>query len=249
MFGINEILNKVINKKNLTKEEKFKILHSKRINPKVVKYLINRLSELYIEVLGDYKGSIFELMSVGKLEGWCWQTTESAIVFLNDNDYIERGNLRLDESTSKYYHSWICFNFNGMEYVLDPCLSFLCKKEDYSKIFEIEVKGKVTAKAVREELIRQVTAYKVKDNYEVHESETYESEVHKSETHESIETFWKSFFRNESESYRVKKREEVIVDGPEDVNTALYRNGAGYKTELQDGKIKKLTVHYYYTDC
>ena len=42
-------------------------------------------------------------------------------------------------------------------YVLDPCLSFLCKKSDYSKIFEIGVKGKVIAKAVKEELISQVT--------------------------------------------------------------------------------------------
>ena len=59
----------------------------------------------------------------------------------------------------------------------------------------------------------------------------------------------KSFLGDEYESYQEKKREEVVVHGPEDVNTPLYRNGAGYKTELQDGKIKKLTVHYYYTDC
>ena len=46
-----------------------------------------------------------------------------------------------------------------------------------------------------------------------------------------------------------EKKNEVTVHGPADVNTPLYRNGAGYKTELEDGKIKKLTVHYYYTDC
>ena len=46
------------------------------------------------------------------------------------------------------------------------------------------------------------------------------------------------------ESYR-----EKIVYGPEDVNTPLYRNGAGYKTEIENGKVKKLTVHYYYIDC
>ncbi len=234
MFGINKIINKVINKKPLTEEEKFMLLRSKRINSEIVKYLIGRLSELHIEVLGDYEGSIFELMPVGKLEGWCWQTTESAIVFFNDNDYIERGILKFDERTPEYYHSWICFSFNGTEYVLDPCLSFLCKKDDYSKIFEIEVKGKVTAKSVKEELIRQVTTPKEEDT---------------SEAHKSFETFLKSFLGDEYESYQEKKREEVVVHGPEDVNTPLYRNGAGYKAELHDGKIKKLTVHYYYTDC
>ena len=168
MFGINEILGKVLSKKPLTEEEKFRILHSKRINPKVIKYLMQKLNNLHIEVLGDYEGSLFQLMSVGKLMGRCWQTTESVIVFLNDDDYIERGNLYFDERTPEYYHSWICFKYNGIEYVLDPCLSFLCKKDDYSKIFEVDVKGKVSAKAVKEELIRQITAPKEEDSSDSH---------------------------------------------------------------------------------
>ena len=233
MFGISEILNKVILKKELTEEEKFKILRSKRINTKVVEYLMNKLNNLHIEVLGEYEGSLFELMPAGKLEGWCWQTTESVIVFLNDNDYIERGNLKFDERTPEYYHSWICFRFDGTEYVLDPCLSFLCKKSDYSKIFEIDVKGKVSAKAVREELVRQVTAPKKED---------------KPEAHQAFQSFMKIFMGESYDSYMESKKEEVTVHGPEDVNTPLYRNGAGYKAEIENGKVKKLTVHYY-TDC
>lgn len=234
MFGINEILDKFISKKKLTGEEKFKILQSKRIDTKVVEYLINKLNNLHIEVLGEYEGSLFELMPVRKLEGWCWQTTESAIVFLNDDDYIERGNLRFDERTPEYYHSWICFKFDGTEYVLDPCLSFLCKKSDYSKIFEIDVKGTVSAKAVREELIRQVNISQEEDN---------------SESHGVFESFMKSYMGESYDNYMESKKGEVIVYGPKDVNTPLYRNGAGYKTEIENGKVKKLTVHYYYTDC
>ena len=234
MFGINEILNKVILKKKLTEEEKFRILHSKRIDTKVVEYLMSKLNNLHIEVLGEYEGSLFELMKVGKLEGWCWQTTESAIVFLNDDDYIERGNLKIDEKIPEYYHSWICFTFNGIEYVLDPCLSFLCKKSDYSKIFEIDVKGKVSAKAVKGELIRQVTAPK---------------DENKSEAHKEFQEFLKIFMGESYDNYIERKKDEVTVHGPEDVNTPLYRNGAGYKTIIENGKIKKLTVHYYYTDC
>lgn len=233
MFGINEILDKVISKKELTEEEKFKILRSKRIDTKVVEYLMNKLNNLHIEVLGKYEGSLFELMPVGKLEGWCWQTTESAIIFLNDDDYIERGNLKFDERTPEYYHSWICFKFDGTEYVLDPCLSFLCKKSDYSKIFEIDVKGKVSAKAVKEELIKQITTLKENN----------------SESHKAFQSFMKSFMGDSYDSYVESKKEEVTVCGPEDVNTPLYRNGAGYRTEIENGKIKKLTVHYYYTDC
>lgn len=233
MFGINEILGKVISKKPLTEEEKFKILHSKRIETKVVKYLMSKLNNLYIEVLDKYEGILFELMPVGKLEGWCWQTTESAIIFLNDEDYIERGYLYFD-GNRPYYHSWICFYYNETEYVLDPCLSFLCKKSDYSKIFETVVKGKVSAKDVKEELIRQVTTQKREDNLEAHKA---------------CQNFLHSFLGESHEKYKEEKKNEVIVDGPEDVNTPLYRNGCGYKTELENGNIKKLTVHYYYTDC
>lgn len=234
MIGVNDILKKVIFREPLTEEDRFKILRSKKIEPKVVEYLMEKLNNLYIEVLGKYKGSLFELMKNEKLEGWCWQTTESAIVFLNDDDYIERGDLKFDEITPKYYHSWICFNFDNEEYVLDPCLNLLCKKSDYSKIFEVNVKGRVSAKDVKEELIRQITTPKKEDN---------------SRAHKSFERFLKRQLGDSYEKYNEKKQNEVIVHGPENVNTPLYRNGAGYKTEIENEKIKKLTVHYYYCDC
>ena len=169
-------------------------------------------------------------MTVGKLEGLCLQTTVSAIVFLNDDDYIERGDLKFDETTPKYYHSWMCFKYDDVEYVLDPCLNLLCKKDDYSKIFEVDVKGRVSAKDVREELIRQITTPKKEDN---------------SRAHKSFERFLKQQLGDSYEKYKEKKQNEVTVHGPENVNTPLYRNGAGYNAEFTDGKIKKLTVHYY----
>lgn len=226
MFGINELLEQ--DNFELTEETKVKILRSKKIDTKVIEYLMSKLNNLHIEVLDKQEDCLFKLMSLGKLEGWCWETTESAIVFLNDNDYIERGYLRFDERTPEYYHSWICFKFNEIEYVLDSCLNFLCKKSDYSKIFEIDVKGKVSAKAVREELVRQVTAPKKEDNLDAHK------------------VFMKVFMGDSYESYMKNQKEEIIVHAPEDVCTPLYRNVAGYKAEIENGNIKKLTVHYYY---
>ena len=207
------------------------MLRDKIVDKEVVEYLVKKLRDLHIEVLGDYEGGLFELMPAGKLDGWCWQTTESAIVFLNDDDYIERGYLKFDERTPNYYHSWICFKYNNIEYVLDPCLNFLCKKEFYSRIFEINVQGKVSAKAVKEELIRQVITPKEEDN---------------SEAYKAFQNFVKSFMGDSYNDYKEKKKNEVTVYAPEDVNTPLYRNGAGYKTVIEDNKIKKLTVHYYW---
>ena len=228
MFGINEILKKAMNHESLTEEEKFKLLNSKKINPQVIRYISHRLNKLYIEILGDDQGSLLELMRAGKLLGWCWQTTESAIVFFEDSDFIERGYLRIDERTPRYYHSWISFTFKGNEYVFDPCFDLLCQKEDYFQIFEVEVKGKVSAKEVKEELIRQLTSPK----------EEIESEFLKK----------LQIFLNETLGECERKKNEVVVHAPEDVNTPLYRNGAGYKAEIENKQIKKLAVHYY-ADC
>ena len=235
MFGINELLSKAFSKQELSVNERFDILNSKKIDPEVVEYLMKKFENLNIEVLGDYKGSLFDLMPLGNLLGWCWQTTESAIVFLNDDDYIERGDLYFDKETPKYFHSWICFNYNNVEYVLDPCLDFLCKKDDYVKIFEVNVKGSVSAKDVRDELIRQISKPKIESN--------------KTKERASFEKFFRSMIGEKYEQYRNNQKNEVIVHGPEDINTPLYRNGAGYRAELKNGKIKKLTVHYYYIDC
>ncbi len=38
------------------------------------------------------------------------------------------------------------------------------------------------------------------------------------------------------------------MNAPEDINTPLYRPGARYKTELEDGEIEKIRLHYY-TNC
>lgn len=234
MFGINEILDKVIFKDELTEDEKFKILSSKRVDTKVLEYLIIKLNNLYIDILGKSKGTLFELMNERKLINWCWQTTESAIVFLNDDDYIERGNLRFDENTPLYYHSWICFNFNNIEYILDPCLNLLCKKSDYSKIFKTQVIAKITALNVREELIRQVTTLKKDVN---------------STSNQPLKSFLQTYMKDYYDYYVATKKDEVIVYNPEDVNAPLYRNGAGYKLEVEEGRIKKLIVHYYRSDC
>ena len=90
----------------------------------------------------------------------------------------------------------------------------MCKKDDYVKIFEVNVKGSVSAKDVRDELIRQISTPKIESN--------------KTKERENFEKFFRSMIGEKYEQ---------------------YRNGAGYRAELKNGKIKKLTVHYYYIDC
>ena len=111
----------------LSQFERFNIIRSFRIPKKPFHYLIEKLKNLTIEIGERPEDSIMDLMYLGLLEGWCWQTTESAIVFLKDDDFIERGNLKL-EPHKDYWHSWISFNFDGENYVFDPCLRILIEK-------------------------------------------------------------------------------------------------------------------------
>jgi hypothetical protein len=184
--------------------------------------------------MGDFEGTLFELMVKGNLMGWCWETTESAIVFFNDDDYIERGNLNLDNKTPEYYHSWICFKYGNEEYVLDPCLTILCKKKDYERMFTPNIKATIPAKDVKEELIRQITNYSYDDRFN---------------KPNSMYSFFKMVMSDEEYNAMIeRKKGEVEVDGSENINSPLYRNGSCYKAEIENNGFKKLKVHYYDTE-
>lgn len=188
---------------NCKKEEKerFKKINSCKVDKSIYEYLKNNFTNLKIEILGDYSGNIIELMENGKLEGWCWQTTETAILFLDDYSYLKRGYLKFSDKTN-YYHSWIQFNFKNEEYIFDPCLNIISSKNNYYSIFEINEIASINSKEIKEYFIN------------------YNKKI-------------------------VDKSKEVLIFGDNDPNSPMYRNCVGYKTALENGKIKKLVAHYY----
>ena len=208
----------------LSHVERFKLIHSAILPEKALLYLIEKLQNLKIEILGDYSGNIIELMNRGLLEGWCWETTESAIMFLESTDYIERGNLKFNQHRN-YWHSWICFTFEGEEFAFDPCLRILIEKPIYYHIFEIEVKGHVTTKEVLEDLIYRIN-HPTPKHYLSEESEK----------------FMKSFFEK---FLSERQKTETYVGGNDDVTSPMYRNRTGYNAVIENGLIKKLTAHFY----
>lgn len=230
MCGINEILDKIINNEDLSEAEKYKLLNSETIDPTIINYLKEKLQNLYFYYNNKFWGDLFTLMLSNKLEGWCWQTTESAIVFFNDDDYIERGILYLDKKTPIYEHTWICFNYQNTKYIFDPALNLLCKEESYKKIFKAIIRGKVSAKEVKDELIRQLLETKTNN---------------KSQAYLSYENFLKQVLGNEYDQYIENKKGKVAVHAPEDINTPLYRNDAEYDITMKDNEIKSLNVYYY----
>lgn len=206
------------------RERRFLDLRNNEADSEVYKYLKEILQYLYIEVCEDYKGKVIDLMKRDLLNGWCWQTTNTSIILFQDEDYISRGNLYFDKNQI-YYHSWICFKYKNQEYVFDPCLNICCKKSLFDKVFEVDVKGIVTSKAVKEDLINRIK-YPKKEKYN-------------DQTIKKINNFTSKHIRN-------YYKHEVTIYGNDDVSTTIYKGIVGYRDlMIENGKIKFLKAHYY----
>ena len=209
---------------NLDEHERIKLIQQLDIDESVLSYIKSRLKNLLIEIGGDYVGNVIVLMNRGLLEGWCWQTTESSIVFFDDDDYIERGSLTIAPN-NEYWHSWICFMFNDNIWVFDPCLQIIVEKNIYYHVFEIkEIAGIVTANLVKQELI-----------YRINNRE-------KNKHNES-----KSQFSNFLAQYMSERQKnETHILGDSDVKSTMYLNNTGYTATIDNGKINSLIAHYYF---
>ena len=91
------------------------------------------------------------LINNGNLEGWCWQTSTFLMPFF-ENGFITRGYLKY-VCKGLYYHSWIEFSLNDIDYIYDPCLCFLCKKNVFYEQFEPKVISKISNEKVKKELL------------------------------------------------------------------------------------------------
>lgn len=204
---------------NLSIIQKLDIINSNRVNKKIYESLKSKFDNLKIEILASNKGNLFDLMEKGLLEGWCWQTTETAILFLEDNYYIKRGNL-ITENNRKYYHSWIEYD----NFVFDPCLNIFVNKKIYDYIFTPEVIATISSKQVKDYFIKYI-----KENKTKKQEKNY------------LDNF---LSRVCSESYE-RQKNEVLILSNDDVYSPMYRNNVGYKAQIEDDKILSLTAHYY----
>ena len=210
----NDVLSVDVSKFDVN--QRFELIEKAENRSTVLEYLTERLKGLTIEIGADLGRNIINLMKRGLLAGWCWQTTESAIVFLNDDDYIERGNLIFGivdrgwfNYTKEFWHSWICFSFEDAVWVFDPCLGIVVEKDIYYHIFEIsKVVGRVSAKEVKEDLITRLLFSKGKG--------------------------------------LTGEKNSTLIWGTEDVNAPMYRTNVRYTALFNNGSISTLTAHYYF---
>lgn len=211
-------------------KERFDILENEKIDKDIYYYLKNLFEQLNIEILGRYVGNLFDLMKRGKLEGWCWQTTESAALFMQDDTVVYRGNLYFSDHKT-YYHSFIEFDYEGKKYVFDPCFCMINTSELYFNTLNVDVKGQVTAKEIKQYFINYINNPPKRENY-------FSSDIVS-----ATDKYMRKFF---GDDYLEEKKKEVVIHDKEDPSAPMYRNGSGYKDiKIDNNKIKSLTVHYY----
>lgn len=211
-------------------KERFEILEKEKIDKKVYFYLKHLFDELKIEILSYYQGNLFDLMKRGKLEGWCWQTTETAALFMPDDIIVYRGNLYFNEYKT-YYHGFIEFNYENKKYIFDPCFCMINTSELYFNTFNIDIKGYTTAKKIKEYFFNYI------------QNPLKEENKYNLDIISSTDKFMKKFF---GDDYLEKREKEIIIYGVDNPSSPMYRNNSGYKNIIiENKKIKSLTAHYY----
>ncbi len=174
--------------KNFTKIERITYIASKEINLDIIDYLIKRTKNIQIQILNKDKEKLIKLSKEGKLNNFSFQTTRAAIVFFNDDDYIESGYIKISKN-NELFHSWICFWYDEEKYVFDPSLDVINKKEFYQKVFETQVLVKIPSYAVRNEILKKVSTDELQnEEIKIMTNENLNSFIYQSETGYKIET-------------------------------------------------------------
>ena len=135
---------------------RFDVIKSIHISKHLLNYLKSILVNLSIEITKLKIANIISLMNEEYLEGWCWQTTETAILFFEDDSCVERGFLKFSQYND-YYHSWICFQFDDKEYVFDPCLNIIVEKVLYYHVFQVSLRAEIKATTIKDYFFYSLT--------------------------------------------------------------------------------------------
>lgn len=161
LFGILNLFKKKedIDYSVMNLSERIGAIKDKKIDSEVIDYVRNILKELTIHIADIDATDIFTLMESGELYRYAFETAETISVFFNDEDIVMRGYIKAG-TYKEIFHSWLCFTYDGDEYILDPALNVLAYKDLYDEIFETTINGRVRAISVKKMLIDQMLSSK-----------------------------------------------------------------------------------------
>jgi|GEM_PF-6878824 len=123
-------------------------LQGKKINLLTRGEIDDVMSNINISLDGSTMHTGKKLFQQKAMGGWCWQMSNFMAALLRADDKVMRGNL-----VSNYFHGWLEIERFKNDYVFDPAFSVLCKKKDYYKLLQPQIKGGVMAGQIQETLM------------------------------------------------------------------------------------------------
>lgn len=208
----------------MSSDEKYRIIATKRASKDVVNYVFASLKELEIEIPGKEALRAENLVYMGLLDGFCFESTEAMAIFF-DKAYVVRGHFTLDGK--KYYHAWIEILYEGQLYVFDPTANIICLKKDFDDIFKPYLQASISASIIRSALMDVLNS----------EGKSYIPEFD-DETNVEVKKFG-DFLA----SMGVDHGKSVPYSS--DLASPFYHNKSAYKGIIEDNKIKSLRAHFY----
>lgn len=203
-------------------ETKLIIARESNINVEIFHYLTEILQNLNINIAGIHEGNLITLMKHYYLEKWCYESTNTAIVFFKDSDFIERGSIVVYPN-ERFPHAWILFFFQNKKYVLDLALNIVCEKELYDSLFMPHIEGYSSSIKTRDYLIEKLL------------------NPPKREYSEGAIKFLKRLCGESLEN----KKCEVEILGSNCIFDPMYHGNVGYTGIIEHNKIKSLSAHFY----
>lgn len=97
---------------------------------------------------------LLNLWKKNSLEGYCIEMSDVASLFFEDNDYVVQGTLDFEDGP--YFHSWLIFNYEKEDYVLDVSLNVLCTKKLYYKLFNPVEYNKVLSSTIKKYFLENI---------------------------------------------------------------------------------------------
>ncbi len=190
---------------------------------RVISYLTKRLEPLTIESQQGKADSVLKLSSSDSLIGRCWESTQTCSLFFEDGDFIERGVVALGNDPF-YYHSWICFSLDGQEYVFDPALNHIAKKELFYQKLNPRVRSRVSVKQVKDYFLKFISDPKMRET-----KLDYQRKMYKTLDVEFIKQL----------------EENNTIWGTGDMADPFFAGIVSYNPKLEGTNIKKLDAHFH----
>ena len=135
----------------MTVDDKIKAMKYFKANLLARAYVHSLIGNLYIK-LYNHSGYANEVVKDELLNNYSYEATSSIIPFFKGSDLIIRG-LLVDDWSRYFSHSWIIFTLYNKEYIFDPALNIVAKKQDYEAIFLPEKFGSVSSYRVKTDLL------------------------------------------------------------------------------------------------